>query len=86
MLINCSKKNDNLSIKPPDEKESYKIYKEGLDAMNAGDFFFVPVNFSEAEKILPVVEHSAKKALLMTSYCYYVLNFHEEAIEFLENF
>ncbi len=84
-LINCSKKNEDLSIKPPDEKESYKIYKEGLDAMNAGDFFFAAQKFSEAEKILPVVEHSAK-SLLMTGYCYYVLNFHEEAIESLENF
>ena len=53
--------------------------------MNAGDFFFAAQKFSEAEKILPVVEHSAK-SLLMTGYCYYVLNFHEEAIESLENF
>ena len=80
----CSKK-EELSNKPPDLNQSYEIYKEGLDAMNNGDFFFAANKFSEAEKILPVVEHSAK-ALLMSSYCYYVINFHEEAISSLENF
>ena len=28
--------------------------------MNKGEFFFAAKKFSEAEKILPVVEHSAK--------------------------
>ena len=83
-VTNCSKK-DELSIKPPDEGESYKIYKEGLEAMNKGEFFFAAQKFSEAEKILPVVEHSAK-ALLMSSYCFYTINFHDEAISSLENF
>ena len=41
--------------------------------------------FSEAEKILPVVEHSAK-ASLMSSFCLYSINFHEEAISSLESF
>ena len=80
----CSKK-EELSSKPPDEKESYKIYREGLEAMNKREFFFAAKKFSEAEKILPIVEHSAK-ALLMSSYCYYSINFYEEAITSLENF
>ena len=84
-LTDCSKKKDDLTLKPPDETESYKIYNEGLDAMNNGDYFFAARKFSEAEKILPIVEHSAK-SLLMSSYCFYVLNFYEEAIESLENF
>ena len=83
-ISDCSKK-EELSNKPPDLNQSYKIYKEGLDAMDSGDFFFAAKKFSEAEKILPVVEHSAK-ALLMSSYCYYAINFHEEAISSLENF
>ena len=83
-ISDCSKK-EELSNKPPDLNQSYEIYKEGLDAMDNGDFFFAANKFSEAEKILPVVEHSAK-ALLMSSYCYYVINFHEEAISSLENF
>ena len=53
--------------------------------MNRGEFFFAANKFSEAEKILPVVEHSAK-ALLMSSFCFYSINFHEEAISSLENF
>ncbi len=80
----CAKKED-LSVKPPDAKESYKIYDEAMKAMNEGDFFFAAKKFSEAEKILPVVEHSAK-ALLMSSYCFYSINFHDETISSLENF
>ena len=84
-ITDCSKKKDNLSIKPPDERESYKIYNEGLEAMQSGEFFFAAQKFSEAEKILPIIEHSAK-ALLMQSYCFYNINFYDEAISSLENF
>ena len=84
LTTECSKK-EELSNKPPDERESYNIYKEGLEALNQGEYFFAARKFSEAEKILPVVEHSAK-ALLMSSFCYYTINFHEEAISSLESF
>ena len=83
-ITSCAKK-DEVSVKPPDEKESYNIYKEGLEAMNKGEFFFAAQKFSEAEKILPIVEHSAK-ASLMSSFCFYSINFHEEAISSLESF
>ena len=53
--------------------------------MNNKEFFFAAQKFLESEKILPVIEHSAK-ALLMSGYCYYTINFHEEAISSLENF
>ena len=75
-LTECSKKKE-ISVKPPDQKESYKIYKEGLDAMEQGEFFFAAQKFSEAEKILPIVEHSAK-ALLMSSFCYYTIKMNRE--------
>ena len=83
-ITECSKK-EIISNKPPDDKESYKIYEEALAAMDNGEFFFAANKFSEAEKILPIVEHSAK-ALLMSSFCFYTINFHEEAISSLENF
>ena len=83
-ITECSKK-EEISVKPPDDKESYKIYGQALEAMNEREFFFAAQKFSEAEKILPVVEHSAK-ALLMSSFCYYTINFHEEAISSLEYF
>ena len=83
-ITECSKKED-LSVKPPEQEESYKIYNEALDAMNKGEFFFAAQKFSEAEKILPVIEHSAK-SLLMSSYCFYTINFYDDAISSLENF
>ena len=83
-ITECSKK-EEISVKPPDDKESYKMYSDALEAMNEGEFFFAAQKFSEAEKVLPVIEHSAK-ALLMSSFCYYTINFHEEAISSLEYF
>ena len=53
--------------------------------MNNAEFFFAAQKFSEAEKVLPKVEHSAK-ALIMSSFCYYTINFHEEVISSLEYF
>ena len=82
-VTDCAKRM-NLSNNPPDETQSYIIYKEGLDAMNNSEFFFAAQKFSEAENILPVVEHSAK-ALLMKS-CFYTINFFDETISSLENF
>ena len=83
-LTSCSKK-EEISTKPPDEAESYRIYNEALEAMNENEFFFAAQKFSEAEKILPVVDHAAK-ALLMSSFCFYTINFYDEAISSLENF
>ena len=84
ILLSCSKK-EELSIKPPDADKAYEIYEEGLTSMKKGDFFYAAKKFSEAEKILPVIEQSAK-ASLMTGFCYYSINFYDEAISSLENF
>tara|TARA_B100001057_G_scaffold499074_1_gene608395 strand:- start:7256 stop:8098 length:843 start_codon:yes stop_codon:yes gene_type:complete len=84
LITNCSKK-EEASFKPPDETKSYLIYEEALEAMEKREYFFAANKFSEAEKILPVIEHSAK-ALLMSSYCYYAINFYDEAISSLKNF
>ena len=83
-LSSCSKK-EVVSFTPPDESESYKIYKDALDAMNRGNFFYAAQKFSEAEKILPKVEQSAK-ASLMSGFCYYSINFYDESISILEEF
>ena len=84
-FITACKKKDDLSITPPDVKESYLLYEKAVTAMNEGEFFFAAKTFSEAESILPIVEHSAK-ASLMSAYCYYSINFYDEAISALENF
>ncbi len=80
----CSKK-EEISLKPPNDKESYIIYADALEQMNNGEFFYAAQRFAEAEKILPKIEHSAK-ALIMSSFCYYTINFHEDAIASLEYF
>tara|TARA_B100000963_G_scaffold176929_1_gene153873 strand:+ start:171 stop:1013 length:843 start_codon:yes stop_codon:yes gene_type:complete len=83
-ITECSKK-EEISYKPANDKESYIIYADALEQMNNGDFFYAAQKFAAAEKILPRVEHSAK-ALLMSSFCYYTINFHTEAISSLEYF
>tara|TARA_Y200000002_G_scaffold329603_1_gene293779 strand:+ start:1 stop:843 length:843 start_codon:yes stop_codon:yes gene_type:complete len=84
LITSCTKK-DDLSITPPDAKESYLLYEKAVTSMKEGEYFFAAKTFAEAESILPVVEHSAK-ALLMSGYCYYSINFYDEAISALENY
>ncbi len=76
VLLGCSK--EEVSVKPPDINQSYKIYEEGLDAMKNNNFFYAAKKFSEAEKILPQIDQAAK-ALLMSGFCYYSINFYDEA-------
>ena len=84
IVVNCSKK-EELSVKPPEESKSFEIYQEALDAMNSGNVFYAAKKFSEAEKILPEIEQSAKAAL-MAGFCLYTINFYEEAIIALDDF
>ncbi len=84
IFSSCSKK-EEVSVVPPDESESYKIYKEALESMNQRNFFYAAQKFSEAEKILPLIEHSAK-ASLMSGFCYYSINFYDESISTLQEF
>ena len=84
LISSCSKEQLELNI-PPSKDESFKIYKEGVEAMENGDFFFASKKFSEAEPILPKIEFSAK-ASLMSSYCLYLINFYPEATANLERY
>ena len=84
LISACSKKEVELNI-PPDREQSFVIYKEAIDAMYQGEYFFASNKFSEAEPILPQIEFSAK-ASLMSSYCLYLINFYSEAITNLERF
>ena len=83
VLLGCSK--EEVSVKPPDVDESYKIYEEGLNAMKRNEFFFAAKKFSEAEKILPQIDHAAK-ALLMSGFCYYKSNMYNDSLDALERF
>ncbi len=84
LFTSCSKK--ELELNTPSSKEkSFEIYKEAVEAMNKGDYFYASKKFSEAELIMPKIKFSAK-ASLMSSYCLYLINFYEEANANLENF
>jgi len=80
----CSKKELEVNI-PPEQEKSFEIYKEAVDLMNEGDYFYASKKFSEAESILPQIEFSAK-ASLMSSYCLYLINFFPDANDNLERF
>ena len=84
LLFSCSKKEPEINI-PSSQDKSFEVYKEAVDAMNSGDFFYAAKKFSEAEAILPKIEFSAR-ASLMSSYCLYLINFYPEARANLERF
>ena len=84
LITSCSKDEPELNI-PADKAKSFEIYKEAVDAMNIGDYFFASKKFVESEQILPKIELSAK-ASLMSSYCLYLINFYPEATAGLERF
>ena len=84
LLVSCFKKEPEINI-PADQDKSFEIYKEAVEAMNRGDYFYASKKFSEAEPILPRIEFSAK-ASLMSSYCLYLINFYPEATANLERF
>ena len=84
LVISCSKKAPESNI-PVGKEKSFEIYKEAVEAMNKGEFFFAAKKFSESEAILPKIEYSAK-ASLMASYCLYLINFYPETVANLERF
>ena len=84
LITSCSKEEPELNI-PKTKDKSFDIYKEAVEAMDAGDYLFASKKFSEAEVVLPKIEFAAK-ASLMSSYCLYIINFYPETIESLERF
>ena len=85
LISSCSKKEELKLNIPPDKELSFEIYKEAVQSMKDGDYFYASKKFTEAEAILPKIEFSAK-ASLMSSYCLYLINFYSEANTSLERF
>ncbi len=83
-FTNCAKEKE-ISTKPPDEKEAIKIYKDAMEAMNKGQYYFAAQKFTEAENIMPVIEQSAKAAV-MSGFCYYSISFYEEAVIIFDDY
>ena len=83
--FSCSKKDEWNINKPSPEEKAYEVYNEAVENMEKGDWFYASKNFSEAELIMPNLQH-ASKSLLMSAYCLYQINFYPEAQATLERF
>jgi len=78
-------KKGETKLPPSSNEVAIRVYKEGLENLKAGDYFYASKKFSEAETLLPQTVW-AEKSALMASYCLYAINFYEEALLNLERF
>ena len=90
LVFSCGKSKNKVSkpVLSTDElinNQAIEVYKEGLVALNDGDFFYASKKFSEAESLLPQTDWAGKSAL-MASFCLYTINFYDQAILNLERF
>ena len=83
----CSKDEKEIStIKEIDqESEMITTYKEGLQNINEGDYFYGAKKFLESELLFPQSDWAPRSAL-MASYSYYIDSYYDEAIFNLERF
>ena len=87
MCISCSKE----PVKKSEIKERslnlqvFESYKEGKEALEAGDVLFAAKKFNQAEKLFPQSEW-APKSSLMASYAYYVQDYYSDSIAELNRF
>ena len=84
LLFSCSKK-ETIEYEPEDKVDSYKLYEEGLQAFELGDYFFAEKKFSQAELNFDIVDFAAKSAI-MASYSLYGINFYSEALDNLDRY
>ena len=84
-LLSCSKNKDIEYEINKSKVDPYKLYEEGLNAFNQGDYFYAEKKFSEAELNFKIVELAAKSAV-MSSYSLYGINFYNESLENLERY
>ena len=83
-LITCSKKDEPIYI-PSEKVDAFKIYNEGLKAMENNDYFFANKKFTEAELNFENIDLAAKSAV-MSIFCLYGINFYTEALENLDRY
>ena len=84
-LLSCSNNKDLEYTINKDRVDPYKLYQEGFDSFERGDYFHADKKFSEAELNFKIVEFAAKSAI-MSSYALYGINFYTEALENLERY
>ena len=88
LLTSClgrDAKKEETKLPPLSNEAAIRVYKEGLEHVKDGEYFYASKKFSEAETLLPQTVW-AEKSALMASYCLYVINFYEESLLNLERF
>ena len=84
LLNSCSK--DKVEIyKPTEEINPYVIYDEAYEAFKKREFFYAEKKFSQAELQFTDVDFAAKSAI-MSSFCFYSINFYDQAIDNLNRY
>ena len=83
----CSKEVPNKTLIKEKSLESQveEAYKEGMEALNAGDVLFAARKFNEAEILFPQAD-SAPHSALMAAYSYYTQDYYGDAIAELKRF
>ena len=87
LLGSCSKEVPNKTLIKEKSLESQveEAYKEGMEALNAGDVLFAARKFNEAEILFPQAD-SAPHSALMAAYSYYTQDYYGDAIAELKRF
>ena len=62
-----------------------EAYREGMEALDAGDVLYAAKKFNEVEILFPQ-SNSAPQSALMAAYSYYVQDYYGDAIAELERF
>ena len=86
-LHSCSKDKKEISqIKEnSQEMEMISTYRDAVEIMNDGDYFYAAKKFLESELLFPQSDWAPKSAI-MASYAYYVDGYYDEAIFNLERY
>ena len=87
LFSSCSKETLKESVIKEKSLESQvqEAYKEGMEALEAGDVLYAAKKFNEAEILFPQAT-SAPQSALMAAYSYYVQDYYGDAIAELERF
>ena len=87
IFTSCSKETLKKSVIKETNLDAQVLeaYKEGLEALNAGDVLFAAKKFNEAEILFPQSTWAPKSAL-MAAYSYYTQDYYLDSIAELERF
>ena len=87
LITSCSKEPLKKSVikEKSLELQVEEAYKEGIEALNAGDVLFAAKKFNEAEILFPQAD-SAPQSALMAAYSYYTQDYYGDAIAELKRF